>query len=94
MSNRTLEQEQYISELLKKKNYPKKLGRPRKVKRETPTKWNEPKTSRTDYMRNCIFWIDEFLAGRTDREKLNNVLNSLQAHINTIRIETNPNSVK
>lgn len=40
---------------------------------------------KTDYMRNCIYWIEEFIEDRADIEKLRSVTTALQVHLSEIR---------
>lgn len=71
---KTAKQAEYVSKLIKAKSRENKIE---------PLK----KMQTTDYMRNCIFWIDEFIAGRSNKEKLNSALESLQMHIDKIIVE-------
>lgn len=80
---KTAEQEKYVAEIIGKRKVPSKTYRDRRIKHtDVPAE-----TKKTDYMRNCIFWIDEFIEGRTDADRLNSAINALQVHLNDLRKE-------
>lgn len=41
----------------------------------------------TFYMRNCIFWIDEYEKGACTKEKFDSAIRSLKLHINKIELK-------
>ena len=69
---KTREQEEYIAGLISKYKR-KKL------------KYEPKKFTTTDYMRNCIYWIDEYEADRADIGRLKSVIDALQIHLNDIK---------
>ena len=47
------------------------LGRRPRRKEKVITKTSEPKiTTREEYMKNCLYWINEYLEGRANKEML------------------------
>ena len=51
------------------------------------------KTITTNYMSNCIFWIEEYLAGRTDKASCEKSIAHLEQHIQKLKIELKINGL-
>jgi Holliday junction resolvase RusA-like endonuclease len=56
-------------------------GRFKTVKRDVITE-NVVECKITDYMHNCVYWIEQHLAGNVSYEKFSDAMKSLQVHIN------------
>lgn len=79
-NNITDEQRRFREMILKKK--------PRKRKAYVPIPARV--ISRNEYMNNCMFWINEYEAGRTDKEEYLSATRSLYNYCVAIINENNP----
>lgn len=72
---KTKEQQKFYDLMAKKKPKTEKLKKVKEYK-----VWNMPPTSTIQYMRNCMFWIEEYWAGRTDEYRFKSAVKSLRDH--------------
>jgi len=66
---RTPEQQAFYDSMLKKK--------PKTIRRRESFVPSQKETTTIEYMRNCMWWIEEFLQGGTTEEKFKSALKSL-----------------
>lgn len=57
----------------------------RKVKEEK--KLEMAATQTIQYMRNCMYWIEKYWAGKTDEERFKSAIRSLREHTYKIELE-------
>lgn len=81
----TAEQIDFRNKILKIKPKPKK---------EKPLPPPPKVTTRNEYMNNCMWWINEFEAGRTEKDRFIQAVNSLHNHCIEILRENTPQKTK
>lgn len=66
------------------------LGKKYKPRAQVLTPLITKKYTRHDYMNNCMFWINEFAAGRTDKKDFVKSVTYLRDYCNEIIKENTP----
>jgi len=75
---RTPEQQKY---------YDMMAGRRARVRRQNKKAQKQfiiQEISVVEYMRNCFFWVEEYIEGRTDRNSFHSALKALHEHISKL----------
>ena len=60
------------------------LNKKIKVKKERPLPTPPKEPTRIDYMNNCVFWVNEYAAGRTDEARFKKAVYYLREYCNEI----------